>query len=329
MDRNSHKKIHMITRNQQNLNTFDTTDKVQNTGNLPEIIVILFTAIISVLTFIPSVKNLADKTSFLMSIYSYFRIILPLTLLQGIILMKKLSSKLSLVLNFLLIIVSSYAASEIIYRAFPVSMPAGVADILDSETINHFENFFLHRLFHIIPLSAGISLFYMYPSGYFRTFLKFGSLMAKTNIIYGKDKFRTWYETVSWFAAWTAAVFLVLSIYTLWQNSFKLQLPAGIIPAFMLYAVWNCFVEETLFRGIFLSVFSKVMNIEHAILIQAFLFGVVHIDPSDARLSIIKIILFTFLGWFFGRASKETGGIGASFIMHTLLVAGIEMRLLL
>jgi membrane protease YdiL (CAAX protease family) len=312
-----------------NIITSDIIIPVQDTGSMPAIVALIFSVIVSVMIFMPVMKNISDASPFLMSLMSYFWIILPLALVQTGLLLTKLSPKTSVILSFLLIPVSGYAVAEIVYRVFTLSVPTGIAEIMDAGTVTHLENFFLHRLYHILPLAACISLFYMFPSGYFTNFLKFGSLSTKTNVISGKGRFRRWYAVVRWFTAWVIVIFIILAIFTLWKNSFRINIPAGVISAFILYAVWNCFVEETLFRGILLSVFSKTINLKTALLTQAFLFGIVHIDPSDVNVSIMKVILFAFIGWFFGRAAKETEGIGASFIMHTALVIAIEMRLLL
>jgi membrane protease YdiL (CAAX protease family) len=263
-----------------------------------------------------------------MSLASYFWIVLMLTPVFAIFMMVKSLNKFLPIFDFLLVITCSYGITEIVYRSFTLALPGGLVGILDSRTVGHLNYFFLHRIYHLLPLASVFALFQLFPRGYFPEFLRIGKFSEQTGIIDKTGFTRSWKEVLMWFAGWTALVFAVLVVYALWKNEFRFSFPLGMIVALLLYAIWNCFVEETLFRGVLLSVFSKTLSPNIANILQAFLFGIVHVDPADAVTSIIKVLLFTFLGWFFGRAARETNGIGASFIMHTMLVVCIELRLL-
>jgi membrane protease YdiL (CAAX protease family) len=261
-----------------------------------------------------------------MSFENYTIIIgVMLALLILTFLWKRLSD-VSFILIFLIVLVCGYACSELLYRMYPISVPDSISGLLNSKTVEHLNLFFLHRIFHIIPLTLVLLTYCFFPKGYYSNFFKFGNLNIETDVL-NKKAPTTWKKIVSRFAVVVAIVFSVLVVYGINKNGIS-TVPVSLLGAIVLYASWNCLVEETLFRGLLLSIFSKVLKNNYANILQAFLFGIVHIDPYNIPVSIAKVILFTFIGWFFGRAARETGGIGPSYLMHTMLVLGIEFKLI-
>ena len=113
-----------------------------------------------------------------------------------------------------------------------------------------------------------------------------------------------------------------------------------IVPLF-LGALNHSFIEELLFRGIFLSYFSRVMNEKYGNFLQALLFGLFHsqfiaifnslfLGDTGGFIGALIVQMFiltvyTFLGWIFGRSALETRGIGISTFIHTSIVMSIYL----
>lgn len=127
---------------------------------------------------------------------------------------------------------------------------------------------------------------------------------------------------------WIFIVVLILVVYAFWKRSSQIQIPVLMLVPVFLYAGWTSLMEESIFRGFLLPTLLNRLSQRTAIITQAAVFAVIHVKPFDLKTSFLAGVLFIFLGWFFGRAAVETGGIGASYVMHTALILGIEIKLL-
>lgn len=131
-------------------------------------------------------------------------------------------------------------------------------------------------------------------------------------------------------------------VYTPWRNiliKFIIILAVGTIIKIFLNPVgnfhWQIFfatllgalntslVEEILFRALLLPLFSESVGFKTGNWIQAVFFGLIHYPSFNLLQYIMKIVIFTFLGWLWGHATYETKGIGTSWLMHFAITIAV------
>ena len=290
------------------------------------IAVLVVSAVFAVLLKLPFIQKLSGNKGYFFNLDTYFWFILSFFLANLLFLFLPGSRKFNPPFNLVLVLADGYALSEILYRVHPLLVSRKILTFLGGNEAAHLNGFFLHRFYQVIPLIMGIALFFAYGTKYFENYLKFGDLSIETHII-NKAQAQPWRNILLKFGLWIAG--LTVFICAVQHNKMGGKFPYLMLAPILLYALWNCLVEEVIFRGLLLSMSSKILKIEWANILQALLFGLIHYAPQDVKGSLIKVVLFAYLGWFFGKATMETKGIGISFIIHTLLVAGIEIRLLM
>jgi hypothetical protein len=237
---------------------------------------------------------------------------------------------------FLSVFVLGYFAAEVLYRSFHPKLSLMYRSSPQILTLYHLDYFFIHRLYQFIPLLFLGLLFKSYPRGYFIQYLRWGDWNAvcdTRHLITGKQKSRTWREISLFFLAILACGLIIFAVMTyLFNVPPRIAKPIGaggvlpLLSAIFLYAVTAAIVEESFFRGFFLSLFSKVMGDEKGNIYQALIFGALHIDITSPIRSAVKLIVFSFIGWLWGKAAKETGGIGCSLMMHFGVLIALELR---
>lgn len=290
------------------------------------IVVLVFSAVMLILLKMPFVKALSAMKGYFFELDTYFYFILAFFVLNIIFMIIPITKKYSCLLNLILTIANGYLLADILYRFHPLIITQTSLSFLGEPEIFHLNGFFLHRLFQLIPLVMAVMLFFAYGRGYFENYLKFGDLSVETFIL-NKNQAQKWRWILIKFLLWLSG--LTIFIFLVQTNKTKGYFPLFMLLPIFLYSFWNCLVEEVFFRGLLLSVSSKVMKAEIANFLQAVLFGLIHFSPMDMKMSLIKVVLFAYMGWFFGKAAMETKGIGASYLMHSLLVVGIEIRVLM
>lgn len=237
---------------------------------------------------------------------------------------------------FLAVFVLGYFAAEVIYRFFHPKLSLLYPSSAYILSFYHLDYFFIHRLYQIMPiLSLGL-LFISYPGDYFRRYFRWGdwdALFTAPSLLSGKMHSRTWKETTLFFLAVLTCGVLITALLTYLFNipprTIKPIGTHGTVPlllAIFLYTITAAFVEEILFRGFFLSLFSKVLGSAKGNIYQALIFGALHIDITFPLRSLAKVIVFSFIGWFWGKATKETNGVGCSFLMHCSVLIALELR---
>jgi membrane protease YdiL (CAAX protease family) len=80
-------------------------------------------------------------------------------------------------------------------------------------------------------------------------------------------------------------------------------------------------VEELIFRGLLLRSLLGVMGAPWAILIQAVLFGLVHLNPEAGIANLGLVIILTGVGVVFGVAAHRLGRLAPTIIAHAIFNA--------
>ena len=261
---------------------------------------------------------------------SYFRaILIGLILLVTFTAIPQLRGARTIILS-LQVFILGYCGAEIVYRLFHPKLSVAFRHSSFAISFLHLDYYFIHRLYQLIPLAVMLVFFFSYPKGTFIHYFRPGDWDAATN--FRKRRQDTWKKMVIFFLTVLLVAFILSAIISLFlptpaKNADILKVPNWwtlLIPM-MLYAFTGAFIEESLFRGIFLPVFSRFLG-ERGNLYQAFLFGGIHFDITRPDISFMKLILFTFLGYIWGRAAKETGGIGCGMVMHFAIILMLELK---
>lgn len=87
-------------------------------------------------------------------------------------------------------------------------------------------------------------------------------------------------------------------------------------------------VEELVFRGLLMRSLARVMRAPWAILIQAFLFGLLHLNPEAGIANLGLVVILTGVGAVFGVAAHRLGRIAPSIIAHAIF-NGVVLTLVL
>jgi membrane protease YdiL (CAAX protease family) len=87
-------------------------------------------------------------------------------------------------------------------------------------------------------------------------------------------------------------------------------------------------VEELVFRGLLLRSLVRVMPAPFAILIQAVVFGVLHLNPEAGIANLGLVIILTGVGAVLGVAAHKLGRIAPTIIAHSIFNA-VVMALVL
>jgi membrane protease YdiL (CAAX protease family) len=233
---------------------------------------------------------------------------------------------------FMQVFFLGYLGSELLFRAFPFKLgPLLPQASLYRAALDHLDYYFLHRLYSLVPLIALAGFFLWQSGGGLANRLRFGDWQARTNILKYPHPL-PWKAVIGRFVFWLGGIFLIFLVLSIFRGR-ALPIQGGALPllglAILLYAAFVALFEETIFRGIFLPLFSAYWGDVGGNLMQALFFGLIHFQPGMLLVSGAKILLFTFLGWFFGRATRETEGLGASCTMHFLILVILELRKLL
>lgn len=239
--------------------------------------------------------------------------------------------------------VVGYSVADMIYSHFRIALP-GVQNASLNLIYGDLNGYFFNRCYQYLPILLMILVLFPSRNDRESSLLKFGNWNMETGTI-DKNNPMPWKRVVlriSSFALIMAFIALALRVMT--SEKFGAGLHNGIsswldfllntrfgalrpiheqltlIPSNVLGAVNNCFIEELIFRGILLTVFCRVIGDKWGNVLQAFLFGLVHFPSFNFWHYLAKIIVFSFLGWLFGRAAIETGGIKSSWSIHSAIV---------
>jgi membrane protease YdiL (CAAX protease family) len=75
--------------------------------------------------------------------------------------------------------------------------------------------------------------------------------------------------------------------------------------------------EEVFFRGIILVLFMRLFPLRRAVLLSAFLFAVVHLNPLEISIDlIVDVVSIFFMGLFFAYLVLKTGSLLPAIVFH-------------
>ena len=276
-----------------------------------QIIIMVIAFIFLSLSFLKFIPDNGDKYWLGLKLYQYIMIaFLILNIISVLGPLKSLKNSLSIILAWSI----AYSLVEIIFVNTFYLLPVYTEPFWDN-----FKTFFIQTCYQFIGIIVLISFFYNNKTAWSKSFLKAGNMKEGTTVLGYKEPI-PWYMVVMRFSFAVIIIFLIsLTVQKLWP-AYSNERFINYLPV-LLGTVTNCLVEEILNRGIFLGVFLQDMNGRKANLLQAVIFGLLHWPSYSLSHYVMKIVLFTFLGWFFGRASMETKGILPSTIMHSALIA--------
>ncbi len=228
---------------------------------------------------------------------------------------------------FFLVFFLGYFVADLLYRSCHVKLSVLYPGSPHMRAFRHMDYFLLHRAYQLIPLAVTLLFYFTYPKGHFTSFLRFGDMDSPTRVV-GREA-DNWRRVTGFFVS---ILFGFLALMALVSPGFFRAAAASfqsggffLLLSIFFYSALAAFIEEVFFRGIFLSVFEKTLG-ERGNLYQAFLFGAIHFDITNPANSVLKLMLFVFLGWLWGRAAKETGGLGAPWLMHFAIIVALELR---
>lgn len=230
------------------------------------------------------------------------------------------------ILSFLLLMITGYAYSEVIYARFPINIDfshqAGVCKMV----IDEINNYLIHRSYQYFPLLYIFLIYFSFGKNddFKEKYFHFGDWNQITEL-FDKSKPVSWKKALLRFSLISLALSILILFFRYKMNMLirPVAFEVVLLPFDVLGAANNCFVEEFIFRGMMLTVFAGAVGTKWGNFIQAFLFGLIHF-PSFSPLHLTaKIIVFTFIGWIFGRAAIETKGIKTSWVFHTVIVASL------
>lgn len=108
------------------------------------------------------------------------------------------------------------------------------------------------------------------------------------------------------------------------QNDNLSELSA-LVPWVLIFVLFNGFMEELLFRGLFLKYFESIIGFRLSNILTAFIFAIAHLQVTYAANMIVFLVVVFLLGLLLGDVMKKSN----SIIAPTLIHAGADVMLIL
>jgi membrane protease YdiL (CAAX protease family) len=224
-----------------------------------------------------------------------------------------------------------YLGSEVAYRLYHPKLGLIYPDSPWLLALYHGDYFLLHRAYQVIPLALTLLFFLSYPKGFFENHLRFGDWGVRTQVARGRT--RSWRGLALFFIF---TLFIVLAAITALSSIVPgLALPVrdpgwgparwALLVPITSYSLVTALFEEIFFRGLFFAILTRSFG-DRGNLYQAIVFGAIHFDILNPALSLVKLVIFAFLGWLWGNAVRQTGGIGCGFLMHSAILFTLNVR---
>jgi uncharacterized protein len=133
---------------------------------------------------------------------------------------------------------------------------------------------------------------------------------------------------LSFFLVFTLLTILMGGINPLFQdklNNSEISNLAKILPWALLFSLTNGFMEELLFRGLFLKLLETKIGFKLSNILTAAIFAFAHLQVTYVTHTIGFLIVVFLLGLLLGSIMKKTN----SIIAPTLIHAGADMMMIL
>jgi membrane protease YdiL (CAAX protease family) len=98
---------------------------------------------------------------------------------------------------------------------------------------------------------------------------------------------------------------------------FRDDIPAYVVVV-LLAVVAAPLVEELFFRGVLLPVLTDRLGAARALLAQAVLFGLVHVDPYAGTHNVSVVVAVAAMGWVLGWSAHHYGRLGPGIVAHAM-----------
>ncbi len=225
----------------------------------------------------------------------------------------------------------AYGCLEVVFSYLPPPETGWVSPptpwmVFTRELYNYAGN----RALQILPIAIVGVLLSRFLSRHWRHRLQLGQVNAETTILGGAQA-QPWKQVAARLAAYMSIVligFLAARGVTTGGSERLLLFSSRLIGGSV-----NSLVEELLFRGILQPVFETFVTLGAANALQAGFFAVIHFGYIESMtLSAVapevgRILLYTLIGWFLGRAARETNGLLVPWFFHALITASIWVLL--
>lgn len=223
----------------------------------------------------------------------------------------------------------SYALMEVVYAFVPLKLNIKVAGA-SQYFFSQIDSYILDRSYQYIAIGFMFLGLWLALGKGFTEVLRFGDLSEETTVLGSKTP-------MTWKRALLRISFMLTGL-TILAMAIRPSLQISSAHIFLFVALLiggfnNSLIEEIVFRGLLQPAFTKKMSPESAIKLQAVIFSVVHWSYvgdgtwSPVLNESVRLILYIGIGLLFGRAARETKGIGVSTILHFLITSAIWAEL--
>ncbi|MCL5036569.1 MAG: CPBP family intramembrane metalloprotease [Chloroflexi bacterium] len=229
---------------------------------------------------------------------------------------------------FIQVFFLGFFSAQVIYKIYPpqISWFSFFPDWAQSYMASHGTV----RAYLFIPVIFFLVFYLTYPPGRFRSLLSVGNFSKMTKLL-GKPM--TWGAVAKRFLLYLGGFLLLFLVIRAVSNqgfafsgAFSAWDGISRLIAIAVYAGIVALCEETIYRGIFLSVLADSFKPAIAIIIQAILFSIIHYMPGQpVYISAGALLIYGFLGWILGKAAWETGGLGAGFLIHFSIITSLAL----
>lgn len=219
-----------------------------------------------------------------------------------------------------------YAFMEGFYAFIPVGLGLKTSSVAWQLFFTQLDIYVLDRSYQYIAIGCLFCGVWFALGNEFTHAWRFGDLTVRTAIL-GNETPMSWKRAFLRLASMLVGITIVGLVLrpSLQISDAHLCLYA----ALLIGGFNNSFIEELVFRGLLLPAFALRLSPEAANRLQAVLFSIVHYsyvgddtwNPVIQEVS--RLFLYVGIGWVFGRATRETGGIGVSTGLHFLITSAI------
>ena len=133
---------------------------------------------------------------------------------------------------------------------------------------------------------------------------------------------------LAFFLGFTLLTILMGGVNPLFQdklNNSEISILAKILPWALLFSLTNGFMEELLFRGLFMKHLETKIGFRLSNILTAAIFAFAHLQVTYVTHTIGFLIVVFFLGLLLGSIMKKTN----SIIAPTLIHAGADMMMII